>query len=196
MLEHLFGSKTRYRMLKLFFRDPKKIYYVRELTRALDTQINAVRRELKVLLDSGIIVETSIEEQTGVKSKPRKKYYKINDESLLYSELKGLLLKDAMLSEQAFLNELKTKGGDIQFMMITGLFTGASEAPTDLFLVGDIKPKNLGKLIASYEKEHGKDVRYTFMTAAEFKERRHVMDKFVFDLFEHDHIKVINTLGV
>lgn len=195
MLEHLFGSKTRYRMLKMFFRDPEKIFYVRELTRALETQINAVRRELGVLLEAGLVVETTVGKETGIKT-PKKKYYKLHSGALIYPELKALLLKDSMGSEQAFLQKLKDRGGDLKFMLITGMLTGVKGAPTDLFLVGTIKERVLAKLVESYEKEFGKELRYTFMTPEEFHERRHVMDKFVFDLFEYDHVKVVNELGI
>ena len=34
------------------------------------------------------------------------------------------------------------------------------------------------------------------MTDQEFKDRRHVMDKFLYSLFEADNLKVINKLNV
>ena len=37
MIEQLFGSKTRVMLLRLFLNNPEKFYYVRELTRNLDT---------------------------------------------------------------------------------------------------------------------------------------------------------------
>ena len=58
MLEYLFGSKTRVKMLKTFFAHQNKSFYVRELSRLLNSQINAVRRELELLVKAGIIKET------------------------------------------------------------------------------------------------------------------------------------------
>lgn len=196
MLEHLFGSKTRYKMLRLFFREPAKIFYVRELTRALETQINAVRRELAVLIEAGVVVETDVKEQTGVEANSRKKYYKLNTESLLYAELQSLLIKDVMMSEQEFLQELQQKAGDVQLLLVCGMFTGVQDAPSDLFVVGDIKERAATKLISDYERELGHLIRYTFMSAQEFADRRHIMDRFVFGLFETKHVKVVNKLGV
>jgi hypothetical protein len=45
MIEQLFGSKTRVKLLKLFFSNPNRSFYVREITRTIDEQINSVRRE-------------------------------------------------------------------------------------------------------------------------------------------------------
>ena len=45
-MEQLFGSKTRVKLLQLFFRNPNRAFYVREITRKIDEQINSVRREL------------------------------------------------------------------------------------------------------------------------------------------------------
>lgn len=45
-IEKLFGSKTRAKLLRLFFSDMNKSYYVREITRLIEEQINSVRREL------------------------------------------------------------------------------------------------------------------------------------------------------
>ena len=46
MIDSLFGSKTRVKLLHLFLNNPGKAFYVREITRLVDEQINSVRREL------------------------------------------------------------------------------------------------------------------------------------------------------
>ena len=54
MLEHLFGSKTRVRLLRLFLHHPEEAFFVRELARKTHFQMNAVRRELENLVDSSL----------------------------------------------------------------------------------------------------------------------------------------------
>ena len=54
-IEKLFGSKTRAKLLELFFSNVNKSYYVREITRVIDEQINSVRRELINLESIGVI---------------------------------------------------------------------------------------------------------------------------------------------
>ncbi|MBP9760862.1 MAG: hypothetical protein KBD15_01315 [Candidatus Magasanikbacteria bacterium] len=196
MLEHLFGSKTRLKLIRLFFREPDKKFFVREITRVLETQINAVRRELSVLLESGILQEVAEKVGSEKEKGPQKKYYILNKSSVLYTELQGLLLKDSMLGEEQFLELIKQKGGDILLLLVSGCFTGDKDAPSDMLLVGNIKEKTLTNLITDYEKEVGCAIRYTFMSEKEFQDRRHVMDRFLFSLFESKHLKLVNTLNV
>ena len=58
MLEQLFGSRTRTKLLRLFLMHPERAFYIRELTRLIDTQINSVRRELQNLQSGGVIRES------------------------------------------------------------------------------------------------------------------------------------------
>ena len=196
MLEYLFGSKTRMKLMRLFFREPEKIFYVRELTRLLETQINAIRRELELLYKAGLI--EPLDQVPGEREEPGpvKKYYRLNRGSLLYPELQALLLKAKMLGEQAFIEELKDRGGDMKLFLLSGYFTNDDRAPTDILMVGDVKEKAVMRLVGDYEKEHGHTLRYTFLTEQEFFDRRHVMDKFLFALFEAKNIKVVNALGI
>ena len=60
-LEKLFGSKTRAKLLALFFDNPDKNYYVREITRVIEEQINSVRRELNNLSKLGLVKTESYE---------------------------------------------------------------------------------------------------------------------------------------
>lgn len=201
MLEHLFGSQTRLKLLTHFFRNPNGSFFVRELTRALDTQINAVRRELQHLVAAGLIEEITVTEKDAhqfdiTPGVQLRKYYRLNRASMIYPELQALLMKAQVVEEQTFVQELKEKAGNLSLLVLSGSFTGDMRAPTDLLMVGNNKEKAILRLIESYEKENSTAVRFTFMTEKEFFDRRHVMDKFLFTLFEAEHLKVVNTLGV
>jgi predicted transcriptional regulator len=78
MVEQLFGSKTRVKLLGLFYSNPNRSFYVREITRKIDEQINSVRRELANLLNIGIIVS----ETTN-----NKLYYEVNQKFEFYEPL-------------------------------------------------------------------------------------------------------------
>lgn len=197
MLEHLFGSKTRLKLLRIFFREPEKPFFVRELTRAIDAQINAVRRELELLVAAGLVEETNVEANTARDpSSSLRKYYRLNRSSLLYPEIQSLLLKAKILEDQSFFQEVQEKGGDIKLFLLSGVFTGDKRSPTDILMVGNLRERAILNSVAAYEKDHGGTLRFTFMTAEEFHDRRQIMDKFLFAIFESENIKVINTLGV
>src|SRR6056297_1321646 len=115
----LFGSLTRVKLLALFVKDYNHSYYVRELTRLLNLQINAIRRELKNLSTLGIIkiddkanddkdFKKLLDGKAVVKKKSRydKKYYKINEEFLFVDELKGLFTKAQIMTKDNMFNNL------------------------------------------------------------------------------------------
>jgi predicted transcriptional regulator len=90
MLEHLFGSKTRVKLLSLFLRHPDEAIFVRELTRRVGTQINAVRRELANLVRFGLIrevVEEGVSEEGVKRPGLKRKYYKVNKSFSLLPEI-------------------------------------------------------------------------------------------------------------
>jgi hypothetical protein len=196
MLEYLFGSKTRLKILKIFFQHSDRSYYVRELCRLLDSQVNAVRRELDLLIKSGLIVETNeLAPVDDVKAgSALRKYYRLNTESILYPELNALILKTQVMGQDELTKELRSRGGKIKLLILTGQFTSEHRAPSDLLIVGDLEEKAIARIIAKYEKEFGFEIRYTTMSEKEFFDRRHIMDKFVYQMFEGENVKVVNEL--
>ena len=81
MIDKLFGSKTRVKLLHLFLNNPGTPYYVREITRLVDEQINSVRRELSNMLSIGIITSDNSD---------NKLYYEVNQRYELYVALRAI----------------------------------------------------------------------------------------------------------
>ena len=81
MIEQLFGSKTRVKLLQLFYSNPNRSFYVREITRKIDEQINSVRRELANLLSIGIIASDTTNNRL---------YYEVNQAYEFYDPLKTI----------------------------------------------------------------------------------------------------------
>lgn len=85
----LFGSKTRVKILGLFFSNPRKQFFVRELEREAGVQINAVRRELANLEKVGLIdCLVSTYKQGG----NHYKFYKLRKDSEFYKNLRRIIL--------------------------------------------------------------------------------------------------------
>jgi len=196
MLEQLFGSKTRVRLLKLFFRESARAFFVRELTRELGTQINAVRREINVLLKTTLIKETTAPGQVDMAAAGARlrKYYMLNTDSILYPEMQALLVKSQVLGQEAFVKEIKKTAGELKLLVLTGQFTQDLDAQVDILIVGSLKPRTIAKLITKYEKQFGFEIRYTTMTESEYRERKQMMDKFLYSIFEARHSVVLDEL--
>lgn len=185
MLEHLFGSTTRVKLLQLFFSSPQRSFFMRELARLTEVQLNAVRRELANLEKLQIIIpakagESAVEE-VGTE---RSKYYKLNLKFFLFEELKALLVKAKVLEEQSFIDDILKRGGNIKLFLLSGSFVGDDDAPTDMLIVGDVKNSVLSRQIRDLEKFLGRQLRYTIMEEKEFLDRREIGDKFLYSIFE------------
>lgn len=195
MLEHLFGSKTRLKLLKVFFAYPERSFYVRELTRLCESQINGVRREIANLASLGLIARLKQAEDKE-HSRENIKSYRLQTGFLLYGELKDLLEKAQMLEEREFIDQIKAKAGKIKFMLLSGYFTQDKEAGTDMLVVGGIKGNILSKIINAFEKNIGKELRYTVFSEKEFMDRREMGDKFLYNLLERKYVKVVDEYNL
>ncbi|MEK7102440.1 MAG: hypothetical protein AAB579_02240 [Patescibacteria group bacterium] len=184
MLEYLFGSKTRLKVLHLFYREPGTRFFVRELARLAETQVNAVRRELATLMAVGVIKELT-EEHEG-----RRKFYVLDTESLIHPELSALLMKSALLSEQAFIRALRSLE-NVSRVLLSGRFVGNATLPTDVLVVGAVSERTMRQLADQFEKKIGFAIRYTILTADEFKERKQMMDRFLYAILDGKPLTIV-----
>lgn len=175
MIEQLFGSKTRVKLLQLFYTHPNRSFYVREITRKIDEQINSVRRELSNMLSIGIISSDT---------NNNKLYYEVNQKYEFYEPLSQIFgtsrkkqpgAKDAMADDATRLQAL----GNVDLAFFTGQFTRDETSGVDVLIVGDINNTQLEKYIAELEEQEGKDIRYTVMTPGELKYRQQINDRFI-----------------
>lgn len=184
MLEQLFGSRTRVKLLRLFSNNPDQAFYVRELTRKLGEQINSIRRELANLEKIGFL-------KSELQSK--KKYYQVVPEYILYPEIKSLILKSRFTLEREFVSKIK-KFGTIKYLALCGYFVDDKEAPVDLLIVGRISKKRLEAMLAKFSAGFGQEVRYTIMDAKEYQYRKDVTDKFLYETLNRQKVVVVNKL--
>jgi hypothetical protein len=196
--ENLFGSKTRVRLLNLFLEYPKRPFYVREITRKVDAQLNSVRRELQNLIDSTIVkvVEGKIipTENDDKKKTEKKKYYIANEECPFFEEMRGMIKKMAILSNQTLVKELQ-EAGTLNLLLLSGKFIDNTDVASDILVVGDISEKKLQEAMQHLESQLAREVNYTYMPKDEFLYRLEVKDRFLVSLLQTDKVIMVNTLA-
>ena len=178
MVEQLFGSKTRVKLLKLFYSNPNRSFYVREITRKVDEQINSVRRELSNLLSVGIISSDTTN---------NKLYYEVNQAHEHYQPLQmifgqGVAPQKTTSTEEPFEpseRDALKKLGNIEIALYTGQFTRDESSGVDFLVVGDINHNALHKFVAELEAQEGKEVRFAVFSLDEFEYRYKIKDRFV-----------------
>jgi DNA-binding transcriptional regulator YhcF (GntR family) len=200
MLEKLFGSKTRVRVLRLFLNNSDKYFYIRELARSLELHLNAVRRELENLEEIGILIAVDkpapIEEAVvkGVKhaeTTTNRKYYRLNPDFSFVDDLRALFIKAHMVMENT-LAEKVARLGDIDLFLLSGVFVGLDDAEADILIVGSLPKQKVQRLIVKFEKEMSRSLNYALMSKSEFNYRRSVADKFLLGLLENKNLILIN----
>lgn len=180
MLEHIFSSKTRVKLLNYFLRNPDQQYFVRELTRLTGEHINSIRRELGNLMEFGLISETK---------KDQKKFYKTKKNFLLYNELRALFTKTDTIIEQEIQEDLDAIG-DVDVIILTGVFTGV-ETQTDLLMAGKkLQRKRLENVLEKFSQKFGKPIRFTFLPAEEYSYRVSITDKFLYDIMVNKKVVI------
>ncbi|HSX27538.1 MAG TPA: transcriptional regulator [Patescibacteria group bacterium] len=180
MIEQLFGSKTRVKLLQLFYSNPNRSFYVREITRKIDEQINSVRRELANLLSIGIISSDTTNNRL---------YYEVNQTYEFYKPLLtvfGVKSKADDSEKTTIDNEFKDIKalGNIDLALYTGQFTRDESAGIDFLVVGDVNQSKLDKYVSDLEEKEGKEIRYTLLSPDNFQYRQQVNDRFLSNVME------------
>ncbi len=192
MVEQLFGSKTRVKLLSLFFNNPGRPFYVREITRKIDEQINSVRRELANLLSVGLVSSDGSNNRL---------YYEVNPKYEYYEQLRSIFTTMPMKSDDPVVKETREEDkiikrlrstGMVTFAFLTGSFARDSSTNVDIFVVGDINKSRLAKVVAEMEKEMGRELNYSALTPDEYQYRLSLNDRFITGVLEAKKIVIID----
>ena len=182
ILEILFDSSARLKILKYLFRNIDKTIATRVVAEHVQEDISTVRKELKKLEDIGLL-----------------KKDRVNSTFEYLYQLRDLVLKSSP-AEQRLLVERINKLGRIKFAAIAGILIDKENSDplaVDIFLVGDdLDKRRLTNFLKSLEADVGKEIRFATMEREEFKYRFGMFDRFVRVLLESPHEKLINKLGV
>jgi len=180
--------------MTLFLNKPEEAYFIRELTRKIDTQINAVRREIENLSRLGLLMEIE-EKDNGEAKRPglKRKYYKVNLQFPLLTEIQSLIIKSHLLMEKSLDREIASIG-NVVYLAFLGSFLG-KQAPVDLLIVGTVDAERLKKIVQKAEKDFGVEVNFTCLSPQEFAYRREIADRFLESVISSPKCVAIDQLN-
>ena len=151
-LQDLMISRVRVEMLELFLLNPSEMYYVRQITRKIDEEINSVRRELERMLGSGLLKS----EERG-----NRLYYFLNKNYLYYQELQAMIVKSTGLG--AAIRKKRRKLGKLDFVMFSGKYVSGQQPvqdEVDMLVIGDVVLSELQALVKEEEKKIEREFNY------------------------------------
>jgi hypothetical protein len=197
MIDKLFGSKTRVKLLHLFMNHPGQSFYVREITRLIDEQINSVRRELANMLEVGVITSDTAD---------NKLYYQVNQRYEFYTALRAIFAGESISADQA--SAVATDGvneqevaivqaiSGLRLAILSGVLVKGSTSSVDIVLVGNVSTQKVRAAISMIEKLEGREINYTVLPYDEFYYRISVRDKFITEILAAKHSVVVDTDNV
>ena len=180
-IDKLFGSKTRAKLLRLFFDSPDKSFYVREISRVIGEQINSVRMELTNLESIGIIKNESFDNKVYYSANQKHPYCRPLIE--MFGE-KVVPVKDKDVLKSSWNEYIKPVQKYLKALLVTNRAPGMDGV--DMLIVGDDKTKKLTRWAEIVEKKQGKPMNYVIMSENDFTYRKSVRDKFVLEILEMD----------
>lgn len=200
LLERLFESVAKVRILRIFIGSPDARFQLGELSSKSQVKKSTIRTELKKFLAIGLIQDSKIRVEVPRKSgkKPHAKeeeVYSVNQAFPLFPELRDLVSKSSVVSRAKLSRRTKTLG-KVKLAVISGVFLGLENSRTDLLIVGDgIQKARLNRFLNDLESEIGKPIQHTIMETEEFQYRMDMYDRFLRDILEYSHEKIINKFN-
>lgn len=186
MIEQLFGSKLRARLLGWLMTHPDERYFVRQLTVILHADSTNVSRELTRLARMGLL--------TG-RQEGRQKYYQVNRRCPVFEELHGLAVKTIGLGD-VVRAALEPIAGRLRVAFLFGSFAQrreTAESDIDLLAVGDVGSVEMAKVLRSARARLSREINATVYSPREFSAKAKAGHHFITQVLTDDKIYLIGS---
>lgn len=161
-LENLFRSRAQVLILKLLFLNSTNEFHMNDIARKTGLAPSTVAKEMPKIQRIGLVLRSS---------RGNLVFYKINNKSIIFDEMKRIFLKFEML------DEIITKDlpkDNIKYALIYGSFARGEESTTsdiDLLVIGDVDEDSLIRSVSKTERTSGREINFVLWKEEEFLER-------------------------
>ena len=178
-LEKLFGSKTRAKLLSLFFSNPSKSYYVREITRVIEEQINSVRRELNNLNSLGLVKIENYENRVYYSANMKHPFARPMAQ-IFSSKIESV--QEVAVKQNPWEEYIRPVNNLLDALLVTNRLPG--QEGIDMLIVGDDRTHKLSRWAELVEKRQGKPLNYVIFSKDDYYYRKSLRDRFITDIFK------------
>ena len=187
MLEKLFGSRLRARVIGWLFAHSDERYHVRRLAGLLGEDSANLSRELRRLEELGIV---------ACQHEGRQKYYRANRDLSIFTELRSIAIKTVGLVD-VLRGALAPYSDEIALAFVYGSIaqgTYTANSDIDLIVVGNMDPIGLHRAIVQAEDRLKRTVNYSLFSPAEFRAERSNPDSFIASVLAGPKIPVVGNI--
>ena len=156
----IIASKTRASVLGVFFGNPGREYYLRQLEEMTGYSAGNIRREMVRLESDGLFSSRTI---------GRIKLFKLNKRYPFYNEIKNIIRKS--IGIEGSLKAVLKKLENVDFAFLYGSFAEGSEgalSDIDIIVIGSARPKDIKALFFEYQSRIQREINSIIYTKEEF----------------------------
>ena len=178
-------TKNRAELLKLFFTNPDKAFYMHEIGRILNKKPGIFQRTLNNLVSEGIL-------ESEYKANAR--YFKVNKNYPLYKELKSIVFKTVRI--KGSIKEVLEKLTNVKFAFIYGSYAKEKEnylSDIDLVVMGNPDEDKLIKELDKLEEQLKREINYKLYILKEFKKEIEEKEPFILEILRDKKIMLIGN---
>ena len=203
ILERLFGSSAKVKIIKLFLFNPESAFDVAQTAERSKVSVENARKEINNLLGIGFIKPRNYTKEvkrqrnrTIETFRKRTNGFTLDMKFPYIEDIKAFLSNINPFKHKDIIDKI-SRAGKIQLLIISGIFIKNPDSRADLLVVGDgLKQIQLDNIIKTIESEIGREIRYAVFETSEFKYRLSMFDKLIRDILDYPHEKIINRLGL
>lgn len=181
----LFGQ-TRSALLALLYGHADESFYLRQLIRAVGAGHGALQRELKHLVDMGLVLR---------KTQGNQVLYRANPKSPIFSEIKSLITKTVGVHD-AIRSALAPLESEIQIAFVYGSVARQKEradSDVDLMVVGSSPFSEIVTALGPAQKILGREINPNVFPASEFRSKLAAGNHFLRSVMKEKKLFVLGS---
>lgn len=201
LLSRLLGGIERVKIMRFFLHHEDQLFAATDVIEKTKSKSVSAKKELTALAAMGFIEKkrAKMVVTTGAKQKTSRikevNGYKLNGEFPHNEALKELLFDFQLVDKKELASRFKTLGR-IKLFVVAGIFINDPKSRLDILLIGEaIKKPKAEKIFEGISAEVGREVIYSIMDVDEYEYRIKMYDKFIRDVMEMPHEKVVDKIS-
>lgn len=178
-------TKNQTLILELFFKDPKKDYYFRQIGVLLNKEPGVFQKDIEKLVKSGLVLS---------EYKANSRFFKLNKDYPLYEELKSIYFKT--LGAEGKLKEIFNGVNNVTVVFIFGSFAKKEEdsfSDIDLMIIGNPNEDDFFAKISNLEKKIGREVNYHIFSEEDLLKNIKEKGSFILSVLQGKKIFIIGN---
>ncbi len=217
ILGKLFSSNALVKIMRLFLLNPETAFENKDIILKSMVSASTLRTEISILDSIKFIKRKNFYKEIPIKTKKIKKTnsskkikittptkskkkrvvgWQLNPDFQYIQQVKSLLVNSVSVDKKNVLQKLKGTG-KIKLIILSGIFIREENSTVDMLIVGDnLKQKQFNNALHSIESEMGKDIKYAVLDTKEFNYRLGMYDKFIRDILDYSHEKLLDKIGI